>query len=294
MSGVFMLYEEPKLRNPRLIIGLPDTGYVGLRVIDYLTTKLEADEFGRIEPREFSSIPWVSVKDGVIEEMEPLRNRFYYWKSPDAGNDLVLFKSEQPTAKHYEYAETVLDVAHQIGVKRIYVVGSFGAFGISHLDPPPVLGVVNSPPQKQLLQDYGIEPYPEYKGIGSIHSLLLWFAKARDMEAVGLWAPIPHYIATLPLPWSSYPRSAERLLAKLTSIERIPVNVGDLEALARLTEGEMAKIYDQLYEESKTEPAHPSGEQSRVYPEPSAMPMSDEEIKRMIKDIEDFFRKRKQ
>ncbi len=294
MGGDFTVYKQPKLRNPTLIMGLPDVGYVGLRVIDYLKDKLKAEEFARIEPHSFSSVPWVSVKDGVIEELELLRNGFYYSKNAGGGSDLVIFKSEQPTARLYEYVEAVLDVAHQIGVKKIYIVGSFGAVGISHLEPPSVLGVVNRSYLTQLLLDCDVDPYPEYKGIGTIHSSFLWFAKERNMEAIGLWSPMPHYIARLPFPWSNYPRSSRCLLEKLMAMERIPVDISELETLSKRTEGEMAKIYDELYEEAKNELVYPSGEQPMAYPEQSTVPMSQEELKRMIKDIEDFFRKRKQ
>ena len=294
MSGEFTLYKEPKLRNPTLIIGLPDVGYVGLWAIDYLKSKLGAEEFGHIEPRSFSTVPWVSVKNGVIEELELLRNGFYFWKNTGSGNDLVIFKSEQPTARLYEYVEAVLEVAQRLGVKRMYIVGSFGAVGISHLEPPSALGVVNLPHLTPLLLASGVDPYPEYKGIGTVHSSFLWFAKARKLEAVGLWSPIPHYIARLPFPWSNYPRASLCLLQKLNAMEGLRVDTGELEALSKRTEDEMSKIYDQLHEEAKNELVYPSGEQPDVFPEQRTAAMSDEELRGMIRDIEDFFRKRKQ
>jgi len=294
MGGEFTLIREPNLRNPRLIIGLPDVGYVGLRVIDYLKSKLGAEEFGHIEPHRFSTVPWVSVKNGVIEDLELLRNGFYFWKNKGGGNDLVIFKSEQPTARPYDYVEAILEVAQRVGVKRMYIVGSFGAVGISHLEPPSTLGVVNLAHLTQLLLDSGVDPYPEYKGIGTIHSSFLWFAKARKLEAVGLWSPIPHYIARLPFPWSNYPRASLCLLQKLNAMEGLRVDVGELESLSKRTEDEMSKIYDQLHEEAKNELVYPSAEQPAVFPEQSSSPMSDDELRGMIRDIEDFFRKRKQ
>ncbi len=294
MSGAFIVHRQPRLSNPILIMALPDAGYVGLRVIDYVKNKLGAKEFGRIEPTSFSSVPWVSVKDGLIEDLELLRNGFYYWNNPGTGNDVVIFKSERPTAKLYEYVEAVLEVARKLEVKRVYIVGSFGAVGTSHSEAPPVLGVVNMPHLRQFLLDSGVDPYPEYKGIGTIHSSFLWLAKASGIEAVGLWSPIPYYIARLPFPWSNYPRSSKHLLDKLIAMESIPVDSSDLETLAKQTEAEMAKIYDQLYEEAQEELVYPSGEQPTAFPEKGSAPMSEEELKRMMKDIEDFFRKRKQ
>ncbi len=129
MSSEFVLSSEPDLHSPSLVIGLPDVGYVALRVIDYLKSKLAAQEFGHIEPQGFSTVPWVSVKNGVIEDLELLRNGFSFWKNTSGGNDLVLFRSEQPTARPYEYVEAILDMAQHVGVRRVYVVGSFGAVG---------------------------------------------------------------------------------------------------------------------------------------------------------------------
>jgi proteasome assembly chaperone (PAC2) family protein len=294
MSGDFTLNREPKLRNPRLIVGLPDVGYVGLRVIDYLKSKLGAEDFGRIEPHRFSTAPWVSVKDGVIEELELLRNGFSFWKHTGFGNDLVIFKSEQPTARPYEYVEAILDVAVRLGVKRMYIVGSFGATGITHLEPSSALGVVNMRHLTQLLLAADVDPYPEYKGIGTIHSSFLWFAKARKLEAVGLWSPMPHYIARLPFPWSNYPGASLCLLRKLNAMEGLLVDTGDLESLAKRTEEEMGKIYDQLHEEAKDELAYPSGELPAVFTEQDVAAISDDDLKVMIRDLEDFFRKKKQ
>jgi hypothetical protein len=294
MSGEFTLTKEPNLTNPRLIIGLPDVGYVGLRVIDYLKSKLGAEEFGHVQPQRFSTVPWVSVKNGVIEDLELLRNGFYFWKNTGGGNDLVIFKSEQPTARPYDYVEAILEVAQRVGVKRIYIVGSFGAVGITHLEPPSALGVVNQRHLTQVLLGSGVEPYPEYKGVGTIHSSFLWFAKARKLEAVGLWSPIPHYIARLPFPWSNYPKASLCLLQKLNTMEGLRVDTQELEGLSKRTEDEMGKIYEQLHEEAKNELVYPSGEQPAVFPEQDTSAMSDEELKGMIGDIEDFFRKRKQ
>jgi uncharacterized protein len=294
MSSEFIVSREPDLRDPSLIIGLPDVGYVGLRVIDYLKSKLGAEEFGHIEPHRFSTVPWVSVKNGVIEDLELLRNRFSFWKNTSRGNDLVLFRSEQPTARPYEYVEAILDGAQHVGVRRVYMVGSFGAVGVTHEEAPAVLGVVNMAHLTELLVESGVQPYPEYKGIGTIHTSFLWFAKERGLEALGLWSPIPHYIARLPFPWSNYPGASLCIIQRLNAMEGLRVDTRELVSLTKRTEDEMKKIYDQLHEEAKNELVYPSGESTTAYSEQGLGRMSDEEVKGMMKDIEDFFRKRNQ
>jgi proteasome assembly chaperone (PAC2) family protein len=295
MQKAIILYKEPQLKNPRLIMAWPDTGYVGLRVIDYLKNKLGAKEFGMIEPYDFSSMPWVSVKDGVIEALELMRNGFYYWRSRrKTGSDLIIFKSEQPMAKLYEYVGLVLEVAGQFGVKRLYMAGAFGAVGVTHSEKPPVFGVTNQPDLKEFLENHGVKLYPEYKGMGNIHSLTQWLAKERDIEAISLWSPVPHYIARLPFPWSNYPQSSLTILEKLAEMEDIEIDTGELEAFAKRTETEMGKAYDELYEEAAKEFAYPTVEQPTIYPEGATETISDEELGRMIRDLEDFFKKGKQ
>ena len=236
----------------------------------------------------------LDLTNGVIENLELLRNGFYFWKNPRGGNDVVLFRSEQPTARPYEYVEAVLDAAERVGVERIYLVGSFGATGITHLEPLSTLGVVNMAHLAQLLTRFGVEPYPEYKGIGTIHSSFLWFARARKLEAVGLWVPMPHYIARLPFPWSNYPRASLCLVEKLNGMEGLGVDTKELESLAKHTEDEMGKIYEQLHEEAKNELAYPSGEPPVAFSELDSAQMNEDELRGTISDIEDFFRKRKQ
>ena len=217
MSGEFTLYKEPNLRNPRLIIGLPDVGYVGLRVIDYLKGKLGAEEFGHIAPHGFSTVPWVSVKNGVIENLELLRNGFHFWKNTVVETTWCCSGASSRRPGRTNTWKPFWKSPSDVGVKRMYIVGSFGAAGITHLEPPSALGVVNQSHLTQLLTGSGVEPYPEYKGIGTIHSSFLWFAKARRLEALGLWAPMPHYIARLPFPWSNYPRASLCLVEQAQS-----------------------------------------------------------------------------
>jgi proteasome assembly chaperone (PAC2) family protein len=294
MEREFMSYKKPKLRNPRLIMALPDAGYVGLGIVDYLKDKLQAEEFGRIEPQDFSSMPWISVKNGLMKELELMKNGFYYWRNRGSGDDLILFKSEQPTARVHEYVRLVLDYACQSGVKRLYIVGAFGAMGITHSERPPVLGVINLPHLKELLGKSGVNLYPEYKGVGTIHSLFLWFAKERDIEAIGLWSPIPHYIARLPSPWSNYPKASLSILEKVIDLEGIAVDTGELEAMAKRIEAEMGSMYDELYEETQKESTYLDVEKPTIYPEGATKTISDEELRGMVRDIEDFFKRGKQ
>ena len=220
-----------------------------------------------------------------------MKNDFYYWQGTETQKDLVIYRSDQPAIKTYEYVDLVLDVAEKCGVKRLYTAGSFGATGITHSDKSMVLGVTNQPDLRALLEKHDVKPYPEYKGVGNIHSSFLWFARKRNIEAISLWSPMPYYVARLPFPWSNYPKCSVAILEKLIAMEGIQVDLGEVETSARQTESEMGKIYDELYEQAKKEFVYPNVEQTPSYTEDAAEPISEDDIKRMMKDVEDFFNK---
>ncbi|NQT48635.1 MAG: PAC2 family protein [Chloroflexi bacterium] len=294
MNKAITLYKEPELRNTRLIMAWPDTGHVGLRVIDHLRNRLRAERLGRIEPHDFSLVPWISVRDGVIERLELMKNQFYYWQDSSTERDLIMFRSEQPAIRPYEYIDLVLDVASQFRVQRIYMAGSFGATGITHKEEPVVLGVTNRPDLVELLESHDIKSYPEYKGVGNIHSSFLWFARERNMEAISLWSPMPYYIARLPLPWSNYPKCSQAILEKIMQMENMHVDTRGMELQARKAETEMGKVYDELYEQAKKEFPYQNIEQGSGYADDATEAISDDDLSRMMRDIEDFFNKGQQ
>lgn len=294
MDETIRLFKRPHLNNARLVMAWPDAGHVGLRVVDHLKRKMKAERLGRIEPYEFSLYPWISVKDGVIERLELMKNQFYYWQDPSMERDVVIYKSEQPAARHHEYVGLVLDLACELGVKRIYMAGSFGATGVSHEEEAAVLGVANYPNLVGLMESNGIKPYPEYKGVGNLQSSFLWFARERSIEAISLWSPMPYYIARLPFPWSSYPKCSLAILKKIVEMEGLDVGTGEIAALVRRTDKEMGKMYEELWEQAKKEFPYQAMEGLPSLADDTAEPISDEDMSRMMKDIEDFFNRGQQ
>ena len=81
MKSPVRIHKRPRLRNPYLIVGWEDAGLVGINAVDYLTDKLGAEEFAEIEPHDFSLLPYIRIKGGVLQEIEYPKNSFYYWKN---------------------------------------------------------------------------------------------------------------------------------------------------------------------------------------------------------------------
>ena len=126
------LYKEPKMEHPDLIVGWPGIGNIGILAVDTLRAIVKAEELGEIEPWEFFYPSQVSIKAGVLEDLQFPGNKFYY-KSIQ-GKDLIFFIGEEQPAetgkgyaegkKAYQLARLVLEAGEKFGCRRVYTSGA--------------------------------------------------------------------------------------------------------------------------------------------------------------------------
>src|SRR5437867_11631669 len=135
------LNEAPKLHNPILIAGLPDSGRVAKSDLDHLIRALDA-----IPTRYLHSDylpPRVLLKsDGTPELM---KHEFYYWLNNDhTSHDLVLYTGDahpMPPEGALRLSDPVVNLAQQLGVETLVTVGAFITGRIS--DNPKVYGAAS-------------------------------------------------------------------------------------------------------------------------------------------------------
>ena len=163
MEFPIKIYKQPRLRNPYLIAGWADAGFVSTNAIHYLIDKLGAQEFAEIEPPEYSLLPHSSIKRGVLQGLEYPESSFYYWKNHSSTEDLIIWSSTPPAMKHYEFANLIVDVAEHFGVERIYTIGGIYA-NITHTEEPKVFAVINNSKLRRYLKNYGVELGLDYHG----------------------------------------------------------------------------------------------------------------------------------
>src|SRR4030042_7109954 len=140
------LYRRPKLESPVLIASWPGIGNIGIIAVDTLRGMLRAKEVGEIEPWDFFYPKRLSVKGGILEDLEFPSNKFYFWRrgseerdtstysaKTEKGDVIIFIGEEQPTDVGREYAEggkayhmanLVLDVAEKFGCHRVYTSGA--------------------------------------------------------------------------------------------------------------------------------------------------------------------------
>ena len=295
------LCQEPQLENPILIASWPGIGNIGIIAVDTLRGKLEAEEFGEIEPQEFFYPKRVLIRKGVLECLEFPSSKFYFKKI--SGTDIIFFiGEEQPTEGGRMYAEgrkacrmagLVLDVAEKFKCRRVYTSGAAVAL-IHHTAKPRVWAVPNAGSLISEIKAYqntvlmsDIEGRGGHGNITGLNGLLLGVAKKRGFEAICLMGEIPVYLQGFPL---SYPKASKSVLEVLSHSLNIGINLDTLDELDQRVQQRIEEFYQQVPLEIRAQ----LDRLKRVaYAQPAEPgPITEEEEKRIVEDVEKFFKKR--
>jgi len=229
-------HEDIRTRRCEMIAAWPGVGDVALILADYLRGKLGAIEFADIEPTAFFNATGVLVRDNVIEEPQFPQSRFYYWKNPGRGKDLVIFiGDEQPASKSYELANLVLDVAVKMKVKRVYTFAA-ALVKIHHSEQPRVWVAATD---EKLLKE-ATRHDVVLRGtvqIAGLNGLFLGVAKERGMPGICLLGESPMYATRMP-----NPKAALAIARVFAGLLGVTLDLAELKAEAEKAEEEMSKI----------------------------------------------------
>lgn len=300
------LYHEPDLHRPDLICGWPGIGRIGIMAVEYLRRAVGAQELGEIEPWDFFAPRRVTIRDGLLEEMEFPSSKFYWHRQGQ--RDLLFFLGEeQPAdgqgmyasgAKAYHMANLVLDVAAKFGSRRVYTSGA-AVTQTHHSLRPRVWAVPN---QENLIAEFkelentvlmsGIGGRGGQGAISGLNGLLLGVAKKRGMEAVCLMGEIPYYLQTSPWP---YPKASIAVLEVLTRILGISIDLLPLEEMSRKIDESIESFLTNLFETEAIPPQirediRASIEKMKLVRQ-SPGPITDEDQKKIMEHIDEFFKK---
>ncbi len=249
------LYGEPGLEKPIMFVGWPGIGNIGIMAVNILRDILKAEEFGRIESWDFFYPKKVSIKDGLLEDLEFPGNKFYYQRL-EKKDVLFFIGDEQPTEgggmyasgeKAYRMANLIVDVGLKLGCQRIYTSGACVSL-THHQIKPRVCAVVSS---ENLIEE--VKKYPNTilisetggrrEGEGTItglNGLLLGVAKKRGLESMCLMGEIPDWLSGATFP---YPKASRSVLEVFAEILGIKMDLNFLEKM----EGQVEEIIEGFY-----------------------------------------------
>jgi hypothetical protein len=274
--------------------------------VDYLRRAIAAEELGEIEPWDFFEPHKVTIQDGLLKDLEFPANKFYYQRLRN--KDLLLFIGEEQPAegmrlyaageKAYRMANLVLDVAEKFGSPRVYTSGA-AVTQTHHTLKPRVWAVPNSEDLMEEVREYEntvlmseIEGRHGQGAITGLNGLLLGVARKRDMKALCLMGEIPYYLQASPWP---YPKASISVLEVLASTLRIDIDLIPLDDMARKIDESIETFLGNLYEAEAIPPPIRSEIRESIekmkYVRESSGPITDEDQKRIMEHIDEFFKK---
>ncbi len=202
MNDVPEFWELPEVEELYMIVGWrqwADAGSISSGLPRYLVKRTKAREIGLLRPDDFYLFqipgthelvrPVVHFEDGYPKSLDVPHNDFYFTGNERRG--LIIFLGDEPHMQIERYVSSLLDVAQNLGVRRI--VGFGGVYGELPYDKERMVSCIYSREQlREEVENLAVD-LSDYHGGASIGSYLCRRAAERDMEFVGFYAFVPTY-----------------------------------------------------------------------------------------------------
>jgi proteasome assembly chaperone (PAC2) family protein len=213
------------LRKPIMLAafeGWNDAGESATGAINHLLASWTHHKLGMMDPEEYYDFqvnrPSIKVDEKVVREIIWPNTILFEVSTPHLENDFLIVKGIEPSMKWRTFASELLDIADDYEVSMSITLGALLS-DTPHTRPITVTGSGAHPDVADRL---GIE-ISKYEGPTGIIGVLQDAAHQRGIDAVSLWASVPHYVSTPPCPKAS--------LALINSLEdflEISIPQGDL------------------------------------------------------------------
>ncbi len=287
--------KEPELHHPDLIAAWPGIGNIGLVAINSLRESVEAELFAEVEPWNFFYPRGITIRSGVLTEMEFPTSRFYFKRFD--GKDVIFFEGEeQPSgsSRAYNMSSLVLDVAGRYGCERIYTAAAAVA-PIHHTMRPRIWGVPNS---RKLVAEVGQYPntilmssIAERGGDGNItglNGLLLGLSRERGVDGVCLLGEVPVYISQFP---TLYPKSSKSIVEVLANKLGIDPDMSRLDNMIREVDENIERLYEMIPPEMRERIEQLKYTSYAKAEEDESEVITEDDQKRIMQEIDQFFKK---
>jgi hypothetical protein len=196
--------ELPILDSPTLIImmsGWIDASGAAAAAMQHLVNATASRDLIRFDGDTFVDYrarrPLMELREGV--------NTRIVWSVPemrvgtdDDGRDVLLLTGPEPDMAWHYFANTVATLATQLGVKTAIGMGAY-PFGSPHTRP---VGLSATSPDAAIAERLSLTRSTVDVPAG-VEAILEHSLSDAGISAIGLWAQIPHYVATMAYPAAS-------------------------------------------------------------------------------------------
>jgi len=242
------ILQIPPLRSPVMIFafgGWNDAGEAATGAVSHLLSIWDHSLIGRFDPEDFYDFqvnrPMVFVDDSKVRKITWPTTEVFGILTPQFEFDLVVVKGLEPSMRWKKFTNDLLDLADDLEVSMILTTGSLLA-DTPHSRPISVSGSGSHP---EIAKRLGVE-VSRYEGPTGILGILQEAAQRRGIDAISLWAAIPHYASSPPSP-----KATLALINALEDFLNISIPLGELAEQSKMWESgidEMAQEDTELGE----------------------------------------------
>ncbi|MGK2928739.1 MAG: proteasome assembly chaperone family protein [Acidimicrobiales bacterium] len=238
--ALFELHERPDLAGPVLLVALEgwiDAGFGAGRAVEVLlehseplhVATFDADQLLDFRARR----PTMHLVDGVNTGLTWAKTELHAIRSPD-GTDVLVLSGAEPDHSWNAFSAAVRDLAIDMGCRMQLGFGSYPA-GVPHTRPVTLSATASD---DDLATSVGFVRGTIDVPAG-VEAVIEHAFTEAGLPAIGIWAQVPHYAATMP-----YPAAAARLIDGLNQLAGTDFDLGALPEEISETRGKI----DQLLE----------------------------------------------
>ena len=237
------IHQIPLLRNPVMIMafsGWNDAAEAASGAVEHLLSgwgdrndEVVPELIADVESEEFYDFqvnrPVVSIDESEIRSITWPTTQIFGLSIPTMPRDLVVVTGVEPSMRWKSFTSELLDLADDLEVSLIVTLGSLLA-DTPHTRPITVTGTGAHP---SIATRLGVS-VSKYEGPTGILGVIQDGCMRRGIDAISLWAAVPHYASNAPSP-----KATLALINTLEDFLDISIPLSDLEKNADAWEKEV-------------------------------------------------------
>lgn len=224
------IYKIPALRDPVMIIafsGWNDAAEAATMAVEHVLSGWQHEEINPeliadVDSEEFYDFqvnrPQVSIDSSKIREISWPTTQVFGLVVPSMARDFVIVSGVEPSMRWKTFTTDLLDLADDLEISLVITLGSLLA-DAPHSRPITVTGTGASP---QIAEKLGVV-LSTYEGPTGILGVIHDGCTRRGVDAISLWAAVPHYASNAPSP-----KATLALINSLEDFLDLSIPLGDL------------------------------------------------------------------
>jgi proteasome assembly chaperone (PAC2) family protein len=242
------------LKSPYIICGLKgwvNGGEVSVAGMNYFIKQFSGTKFAELPASRYhiyqvpgleSIRPTFTMEEGLIVDTHLPKNQFFYAKDPASRHDLVFFRGTEPNLYWEEYANTVVELACDLGASRLYAF--CGILDRSPYTREPLISTTCTDAKiKEEMERYNVT-FSHREGPATFNQMLIHTCKGKNLEGVNFTVRIPCYPEySVIIPYS--PKSMKAVLVRLKDLMNLDMNFEEVDNDIKELEGKLDFIRQQ-------------------------------------------------